>query len=143
MLATIVAVLSWVLAACGGDGSGSTGAQNTQTPVPPAATSAPNSGGGNVIEVTLADEGGNNLFEPANFNFKVGEKVRIRLHSQNVFHTFSAQDLPTEEGQEINAFVNGGETVEIEFTPSQAGTFDLICLPHQTLGMTGTITVSQ
>ena len=35
----------------------------------------------------------------------------------------------------------GGETETVEFTFDAAGEFALVCLPHQGLGMVGTITV--
>ena len=136
----MAAVLSVLLAACGGgDEATATRVPLTPTLVPP---TPPSTGGGEVIEVTLADEERNYRFRPVDFTFKVGEKVRLRLHSQSEFHTFTATDLPTQEGQQISVFVNGRETVEAEFTPSQAGTFDLICIPHQSFGMIGTITVN-
>lgn len=137
-------VLSVLLAACGGgDEATATRVSPTPTLVPPAPTpTTPPTPDGKIIEVTLVDKGQDYQFNPADFTFKAGERVRLKLTSQSEFHTFTATDLPTQEGQEINVFVNGGETVEFEFTPSQAGTFDLICVPHQLQGMVGTITVN-
>ena len=141
----VATVLSVLLATCGGgDEATATRVPPTPTLVPPtlAPTTPPSTGGGEAIEVTLVDEGRNYRFRPVDFTFKVGEKVRLKLTSESEFHTFTATDLPTQEGQEISVFVNGSGTVEVEFTPSQAGTFDLICIPHQSFGMIGTITVN-
>jgi plastocyanin len=41
----------------------------------------------------------------------------------------------------IDESVDSGATVELSFTFDTAGTFELICVPHQALGMVGTITV--
>ena len=37
--------------------------------------------------------------------------------------------------------VDAGETEEITFTFSEAGTYELICIPHESLGMVGKIIV--
>jgi len=41
----------------------------------------------------------------------------------------------------IDVEVDAGTTEEITFTFSEAGTFDLICIPHESLGMVGKIIV--
>lgn len=93
------------------------------------------------IDVDLKDRGLKYLFDPKAFTFKVGQKVKLVLTAETEFHTFTATDVPTEEGEKINANVFGGQTVTLEFTPSEAGEFKLICIPHQAFGMVGTIIV--
>ena len=68
--------------------------------------------------------------------FSVGDIVTFVLTSQTEFHTFTVDDL------EIDVSVDTGETVKhtLEFT--KAGTFSLICIPHELQGMVGTITVN-
>ena len=96
---------------------------------------------GQEIEVALKDRGRKYLYDPKDFTFKVGQKVKLVLTAETEFHTYTATDVPTEEGDKINALVFGGQTVTLEFTPSEAGEFKLICIPHQAFGMLGTITV--
>ncbi len=122
------------LMACGGGGD-SKPSSSSASPTATAASSGE-------ILVNLRDRGGDR-FDPNTLNFKVGQKVTLRLKSEDEFHTFTINNMPTQEGKPINAFVNKGETVVLEFTPTQAGTFDLVCTPHQTLGMTGKVTVTQ
>ena len=38
--------------------------------------------------------------------------------------------------------MEAGQTIEFEVTFDKAGTFKLYCVPHEALGMTGTITVN-
>ena len=42
---------------------------------------------------------------------------------------------------DINVSAPGGATQEATVTFDAAGTYNLICIPHQALGMVGTITV--
>ena len=42
---------------------------------------------------------------------------------------------------DIDVVVDSGATETVTFTFDQAGTFQLICIPHERLGMVGTITV--
>ena len=133
-LLIMAAVLPVILAACGGEeGPTATSVLPTPTSAPP--TPAPTT-------PPSAEEGWNLRLIPAEFTFQVGRKVRLKLTAQFHFHTFTAKNMPTAEGQEINVIVGSGDTTVIEFTPSQAGTFGLICRPHEALGMVGTIIVN-
>jgi plastocyanin len=78
---------------------------------------------------------GEYIFDPAELSFSVGETVTFDLTSEGEFHTFTITEL------DINAAVNAGDTASIEVTFDTAGTYELICIPHQALGMVGTITV--
>ena len=42
---------------------------------------------------------------------------------------------------EIDVGVDPGSTETLEFTFAEAGTYTLICVPQEVLGMVGTITV--
>jgi len=87
--------------------------------------------------INLNDSGGRGpfSFDPSELNFSVGETVTLVLKSETQFHTFTVETLG------IDADVPVGETVDFTYTFDKAGTYDLICIPHQALGMTGTITV--
>ena len=74
-------------------------------------------------------------FDPSEFSFDVGDTVAFTLCAETEFHTFTVGDL------EIDVDVDGGKTERLIYTFDKAGTYDLICIPHQALGMVGTITV--
>ena len=42
----------------------------------------------------------------------------------------------------ISKEMEAGQTIEFEVTFDKAGTYKLYCVPHEALGMTGTITVN-
>lgn len=90
------------------------------------------------MNVNLQDPGGSGeyTFEPAEFRFQQGETVTFVLNAQTEFHTFTVDDLG------IDVAVNGGTTQRLTFTFDNAGMFSLICIPHEALGMVGTIIVS-
>jgi len=89
------------------------------------------------IEVKLRDEKGSGayIYSPAEFTFKVGETVNFVMTSETELHTFTVDDLNIDEE------VDAGETVEFIFKFKKAGVFTLICIPHETQGMIGKITV--
>lgn len=89
------------------------------------------------VVVALNDSGGRGpfAFEPAEFTFDAGEPVSLTLISESQFHTFTVGELG------VDVSVNGGETVSVSFTFDEPGTYELICIPHQALGMKGTVTV--
>ena len=140
------------LAACGGGDS----AEPTPTPVQPASPAPPAAAPATVpasapatapaapasaaeaATVQLNDNGGRGPFEfaPAEFTFSAGQTVNFALVGEATFHTFTVESLG------IDVEVNGGETVDFSFTFDTPGTYKLICIPHQALGMLGTITVN-
>ena len=94
---------------------------------------------GPVTEVTvkLNDSGGRGpfAFDPVDLSFSAGEVVSFTFVSESQYHTFTVEELGIDED------VDGGETVSFDFTFDEPGTYTLICIPHQALGMVGTITV--
>ena len=152
-LALTIAVSLVVLQVCGGDDSDS-GTSPTPSPTSPApppaapspttpseptatATEAPSTSG-NVVEVVNEDPGGSGQyqFSPSEFTFSVGDTVTFKVTAETEFHTFNVDDLNI--SQELEA----GQTVEFTMTLDTAGEFHLYCVPHEALGMTGTITVN-
>lgn len=93
--------------------------------------------GGTRIEIKLRDDKGSGAYAytPAEFNFKVGEIVNFVMTSETELHTFTVDDL------NIDQSVDAGETVEFSFKFDKPGTYPLICIPHETQGMIGKITV--
>ena len=89
------------------------------------------------VEVSLEDPRGSGeyRFGPSQLTFDVGETVTFVLTSEAEFHTF------TVDGLDIDVGVDGGTSETLTFTFDEPGAFPLICIPHQSLGMTGTVTV--
>ena len=154
LLTTLVAALS-IVAACGGDvppkgnhdavKPAPIPASQQPTSAPPVAapaaapavadTSTSGPAAGREVIVELKDEGGDYAFGPAELAFSVGETVSFKMTSQNEFHSFTVDDLG------IDMEVEAGETGTLNFTFDKAGTYEVICIPHESLGMVGTITV--
>lgn len=145
ILATLIFVSAAMLLvnACGG---GATPAPNPASPpvvvapttppvVPPVVP--PSEPAGDVVSVSLQDPGGSGayLFDPSELTFSLGDTINLEMTSEDEFHTFTVDDLG------IDVLVDAGGTETLTFTFDKAGTFDLICIPHEALGMVGTITV--
>ena len=87
------------------------------------------------ISIILQDESGIYAYDPPEITFAKGETVEIQLTSQKEFHTF------TVDGLGIDVEVDSESTESLTFTFDKPGTYELICIPHESLGMIGTITV--
>ena len=96
-----------------------------------------NTSSGLEIEVGMQDPGGTGeyLYSPANHKFKVGDEITFVLTSETEFHSFTIDDLNIDES------VDAGEEQKVTITFDKAGTYQIICIPHETLGMVGEITV--
>jgi plastocyanin len=88
-----------------------------------------------VLDVAMNDANAKYDFNPADITVKKGETVTLNLTSDSEFHSFTVDSLG------IDVEVDAGTSEEITFTFSEAGTFDLICIPHESLGMVGKIIV--
>ena len=105
--------------------------------VPQDAASAPPPDGARVVDVSMEDCAGGEgcAFSPSDFVFETGEAVRFRLAAESEFHTFTVPDLGIDE------MVNARETRLLDVTFDRPGEYALICVPHEALGMVGTIAV--
>ena len=146
-LSAAVSLIALVALACGGGGEPAPTPQRESPPPPePAPATAPTEVTAvpvtgqpdRTIAVDLADGGGPGpfVFGPADLNIATGERIRFQLKGESQFHTFTVEDLA------IDVEVDGGSTVDFDFTFDQPGTYTLICIPHESLGIVGTITVS-
>ncbi len=92
---------------------------------------------GKRVDVNMEDPGGSGeyVYDPAEFTFERGEQVTLVMTSEGEFHTFTVPDL------DIDVHVDAWKTKALTFTFDKPGTFELVCIPHETLGMTGVITV--
>lgn len=147
-LITMAALVSIALVACGGGADPTPAAPQRASPpvVPPANTTAPapsnttggdSPGGGTAVTVSLQDQGGSGSykFDSSEFNFSAGETVSFTFNSETEFHTFTVDDLG------IDVSVDAGSPETLTFTFDKPGVYELVCVPHESLGMVGTITV--
>ncbi|MCH8309268.1 MAG: hypothetical protein IIB17_02075 [Chloroflexi bacterium] len=149
-MALLMGAVLMVFAACGGSSeeTAPAAAERASPPIPPAApavsSESPASGGpsvpvagGTAVSVSLNDSGGRGPFEfaPIDFTFKRGETVNFSFVGESQFHTFTINELG------IDVAVDGGASVDFSFTFDTPGTYKLICIPHEALGMVGTITI--
>ena len=87
------------------------------------------------LDVVLMDANSEYKFNPEQLTFTVGETVKLNLTSQSEFHSFTVDDL------DMDIEVEAETTESITFTFDKPGTYDVICIPHESLGMVGTIVV--
>lgn len=95
--------------------------------------------GGGPHEVTVT--GTEFEFEPDHLEAKVGEELVITFENEGrISHNLTFPEL--EQG---TTTIQGGETAELAFTPSQPGTYEFICtVPgHANQGMRGELVVSE
>jgi len=136
-IAVLVVFTTLSLAACGGgDDPGSPTAVATVAPPAPAQTSSA-APAEDVVKVVNQDPGGTGKykFSPDEFKFKVGETVNFEMKAETEFHTFNVDALG------IDQSTDGGETITFSHTFDKAGTFELYCIPHKSLGMVAEIVV--
>ena len=112
----------------------------TPTPTPPPATptpspsAAPTQPGGELLSVVHGENP--YVFIPDTLDLEMGKTYTLDFNVPTEFHTFTLSELG------IDIFVNAGEKVTEDITINQVGVFELVCTPHLTLGMVGTVTVS-
>ena len=92
---------------------------------------------GQRVDVNMEDPGksGEYVYDPAEFTFERGEQVTLVMTSEGEFHTFTVEEL------EIDVHVDAWKSKALTYTFDKPGTYELVCIPHETLGMTGVITV--
>ena len=107
-------------------------------PTPTAARPAPTptlSPTGDTEVVSITHRENPYVFQSDIFNFEVNKTYALTFAPPGEFHTFTVRDLG------IDIFINAGEAVQVDVTPSEVGTFQLICVPHEGLGMVGEVNV--
>ena len=137
----LVLIVGLVAGACGSSDPTAT-PRPAATPVPTntptvEATQPPAGDGaatGEVVNITLTEHPFS--FQPDGIDLKVGTTYALTFNAPHEFHSFTVDDL------DLDISINAGDPVVFEFTPTQAGTFDLICVPHEFLGMVGEVRVS-
>jgi uncharacterized cupredoxin-like copper-binding protein len=79
------------------------------------------------------------MFDPTSLTLKIDEPVQATItNTGSLKHTFTIPDL------DVDAVLTAGQTVTVKFTPTESGTFELLCtVPgHKDAGMVGTVSVS-
>ena len=89
------------------------------------------------VDVNMEDPGksGEYMYDPAEFTFERGEQVTLVMTSEGEFHTFTVEELG------IDVHVDAWKSKALTYTFDKPGTYELVCIPHEMLGMTGVITV--
>ena len=92
---------------------------------------------GKRVDVNMEDPGksGEYVYDPAELTFERGEQVTFVMTSEGEFHTFTVPEL------EIDVHVDAWKSKALTYTFDKPGTYELVCTPHETLGMIGVITV--
>ena len=85
-------------------------------------------------EVTVRME--DNFFSPANITVEPGTTVTW-VQSGNNPHTTTSYDGLWDSGM-----IEGGSGGTFSFTFEEPGTYDYFCIPHEEMGMVGSVTVS-
>ena len=77
-----------------------------------------------------------NFFDPANIPIEPGTTVTW-VQSGNNPHTTTSYD-----GLWNSGFIGGGSGGTFSFTFEEPGTYDYFCIPHESVGMVGGVTVT-
>jgi plastocyanin len=85
-------------------------------------------------EVTVRME--DNFFDQANITVEPGTTVTW-VHSGNNPHTTTSYDGLWDSGM-----IEGGSGGTFSFTFEEPGTYDYFCIPHEEMGMVGSVTVT-
>ena len=102
----------------------------TTPPTPP----APVPEGAIVIDLKTTSQP--YTFEPAEFALQAGETYVFDIQGDAEFHTFTVPKL------DLDVYIDVNASLPLELTVDTPGTYELICVPHEALGMVGTITVT-
>ncbi len=151
----MLAAVALVLAACGGDKKVDP-AVDSATITPPVATDQPvvTPGTGTTHEVQMVQEGEDFKYLPATLTIKSGDVVVFKSVSGGLHNVqfeengipAGAMDImnaniPNRQGPLASELVDVGQSITISFAGAPAGDYNFFCLPHQTMGMKGMITV--
>ena len=143
----VTVLLTMVLAACGGSDDPGDEAGTSSPPPPasaptvaaPTAAAQPALSGDGVTKFAVEnqDPGGTGeyKFVPSQLQFSVGETVEFTITAETEFHTFTIDEL------NIDQALDAGEAITFTFTFDTPGEYRLICIPHEALGMEGTLIV--
>ena len=133
----LLATIGLVAAACGASDTPTpplTAATATPTPTSPPVSS-------DVREITVTTE--DFFFDPSGINLTPGEKVKFTVtNPTSEFHTFTIALTSGKDQILLDLPIIGGETQSAEFTvPPGFASLYLFCIPHESIGMVGSVNV--
>jgi plastocyanin len=131
-------VLLVLVAGCGGEKPAGEPAAGP----PAAAPAAPPAAAGKVIEVKAISDGAKNYFEPNEIEAKQGDRIKIVLVSG--VHNMAWPPAKNPAGVQLPDTTEmlqlPGQTVEVPIT-MPPGHYNFVCIPHEAIGMVGTLEV--
>jgi plastocyanin len=133
LTAALALTTAYALAACSPNDNGNNTLATTKSPSAPGGpqSTAPAEAGG-----TINLEAKDNEFAPKDLTAKAGD-ITIAVKNTGVGpHTFTNADLGADQN------VDAGKSTEIKLTGVKPGTYKFVCKYHESLGMTGTLTVT-
>ena len=99
-----------------------------------------------IIDVEL----GSYFIKPEKISVKVGEPVTLKLTNSASVVPHDLKIVAPEAGIDIKVDVAAGKTASVSFTPTQAGTYEMVCdkkllffTSHKDKGMHGVLEVTQ
>ena len=141
--------LIWLLAgasmalvmACGG-GESTTSVTPTEVPTKAAETSSSTTTSSSATaDITIVmEEVPAMAYVPADITMEAGKTYNIKLVGGAEFHTWTIVDSSGVYVENIS--VNPSTEDTIQLTAPSAGTYDIICLPHQVNNMIGKLVVN-
>ena len=92
---------------------------------------------GTPIAVRLQDPGGSGVYayDPGTIAVNAGEPIIFTLVAESEFHTFTIAEFG------LDAQVEANDAITFGFQFDEPGTYSLVCIPHEALGMVGTVVV--
>ena len=136
------ASVALVLACGGGESTATVAATPTEAPVKVTETSSSaTTSSTDVADITVVmEEIPAMAYVPANITMEAGKTYNIKLVGGAEFHTWTIVDSSGEYVENISVNPSGEQTIQL--TAPASGTYDIICLPHQTNNMIGTLVVN-
>jgi plastocyanin len=122
---------------------------STPTVTPTQGSTATPDAGGQVhqVQMVTTQGGASGEFQPKTLNVKKGDVVRWTMAESGIPHNVSFSQADSNPAgftppADSPLYTNAGETYElkIDFAP---GTYNYVCVPHEMMGMVGTITVTE
>ena len=146
----MVAGVAMMLVACGGE----TAPEAPATDAAPAVEAPAAATTGTTHEVQMIQEGMEYKYVPAALTIKAGDTVIFKgisggLHNVQFYPDSIPQGsaealdaaITNKQGPLASALVGEGDNITITFAGVPSGEYKFFCLPHQTMGMVGAITV--
>ena len=152
-----LAALALTALACGGGGQAAQQAQTPATPAGGEAAQAAAPATGTVHEVKMGTASNPDTYDPATLTIKVGDTVKwINEHGGPHNVACYPDSIPSGAADALNAdmpnrmgplsgplVTDSLGTFQVTFANVPAGTYTYYCIPHEAMGMKGTLIVQQ